>query len=454
MSDIDENQEENDQGITRQLRSKTKHLKSVAISTVSTNPIVLAGNSKNDKPIESVSNVVIDKTKNNGDQTSSCNFDKDNNKNIELNFDDKKKLYSEVVITNKSVTIETENKVKINNRTRGKSGVINSNNKKVEMGDLNVDHFLKIVSSYDGTPSELHKFFSQCSAIYDVLTEQDDKDLFFKLVKTKLVKRAYDVVKYNDFKNWPALQEELKKQFEIKQSVEHLQIELVNARQNHNENVQAFAFRIEQILSNLNDACIAREGNASAVYVRNLNSSTALRSFENGLRISQIQLVIKASRFTTLKEAIDKAIEEETNFDSRQATSNNSQNVLKCQLCNKRGHSANKCFSLTKYKNNSQKPAQNISNNNIQPNLNTSSNSHNNNNNNGNKNRSKLFCNFCRNQGHIYDNCFKRLKKNNSNSRVFENSNLNVNGNSQNITENTNPLDQNEMSAITRVGNI
>lgn len=68
--------------------------------------------------------------------------------------------------------------------------------------------------------------------------------------------------------------------------------------------------------------------------MRNLNSSTALRSFENGLRISQIQLVIKASRFTTLKEAIDKAIEEETNFDFRQATSNNSQNVLKCQLCN------------------------------------------------------------------------------------------------------------------------
>lgn len=268
---------------------------------------------------------------------------------------------------------------------------------------LIINQFIKIVPEFDGNSCNLHKFLKCCDLIYKPLVAKDDKDTFLELVATKLNGSAYEIIKYNNFESWDELKSILKKQFEVNKSVEHLQIELVQANQKQNESILEFANRIQQILSLLNDACIAREGTGSKTVVKNLNSGTALRSFIDGLRNEKIQNIVKSCRFTLLKEAIDKAIEEEISFSKNKFIKSNQ--TPQCQWCNKRGHVASKCFSLQNRTNNSNdknvSPSSTVINNSIKVNK---------------------FCNYCKRRGHLIDTCFLRKNKEKPDSQPSENS--------------------------------
>lgn len=286
------------------------------------------------------------------------------------------------------------------------NNLVNFKNNLVLKMSLSISQFLKIVPEFDGTSSKLHKFLKCCDLNFIPLVKDADKQMFLELVGSKLCGRAYDVVKYNQFQSWEELKNELCKQFEERKSVEHLQIELVQARQNSNESVLEFGNRIEQLLSSLNDACIAREGVESVKCINNLNSGTALRAFVDGLRIEKIQTVINSCRFKALKEAIDKAIEEEVTLNKKSFLDLN--NSPKCQLCNKRGHIATKCFSLKSRGESSN--SKNNSSSSIESNSNNNSKS------------TRLFCNYCKRKGHLIENCFKKNNQNKSGAQNSENS--------------------------------
>lgn len=214
----------------------------------------------------------------------------------------------------------------------------------VKMSVLNVDVALKIIPEFDGSSDRLHKFLLCCDMVYSGLM-QTESDKFLNLVKTKLSHKAYDIVKYTDFNKWQDLKAELKAKFQCTKSIEQLQIELINIRQQRNENVTSYASRVEKIVSELNEVCIDSEGATSAKTIINLNSKTALKAFQEGL-VDPIKLIIKASRFTTLQEAINKACEEEQTLNTRRSSNSYEQtSTVKCQICKRLGHSAEKCFN-------------------------------------------------------------------------------------------------------------
>lgn len=290
---------------------------------------------------------------------------------------------------------------------------------------LDVTLALKIVPEFSGECSrDLDRFNSCCEMVIDDLKDGEEVK-FLRLLHSKLTGKAHDILLFNDFQTFDELKTELISQFGETKSVESLNFELISLKQNRNEDVRTYANRVEKILSSLDSASIKREGLASAKAIRNLNSGTALRSFAEGLR-DPIRLVIKASRYKTLKEAINGALEEEIIVSQRQSlnplnsnNNNNSQSQTKCNYCNKTGHLSNNCFKRQQSNPNFRPSNSNFNKFNSEP-----ARFHNN-------NKIDKFCNYCKTVGHLINECRKRQHNNSRN--VYHNSNkVNTNRPSEN----------------------
>lgn len=223
----------------------------------------------------------------------------------------------------------------------------NSNNLDDNMTEskLDINMALKIIPEFSGNRSEFHKFVSCCDIMSTSLTSDADKALLAKIIITKLSGPAYHLIKYKSVTKWADLKVLLQEQFLESRSIAQLQLELLNCRQGNNESVRDFANKIEQLLNDLNDACIASQGPESATLIQNLNQKSAYQAFTQGLNY-QYKVLIKASRFTTLTEAISAAVEEErlNNVLGHKKTENKSTGRSKCHFCSKLGHLEKDCF--------------------------------------------------------------------------------------------------------------
>lgn len=70
------------------------------------------------------------------------------------------------------------------------------------MSKLNTEFALKIIPTFDGTASQLHRFLNCYEIIFKKLTSNDDKSLFLSIVETKFTEKAYKVVKYTEFESY------------------------------------------------------------------------------------------------------------------------------------------------------------------------------------------------------------------------------------------------------------
>lgn len=272
---------------------------------------------------------------------------------------------------------------------------------------------LKLIPEFDGNRANLHKFLNACDLISEDITAAEIPILLL-IIKTKLTGPAYNIVKYTEFTTWESLKEKLMQQFLETKSLSQLQLELIHIKQRTNETVRSYSNRLEQTLANLNDACIASEGSESSSVILNLNSKTALKAFERGLN-PKISLIIKASRFTSLTEAIEAAVlEEKSGFSySNQTSYNPSQpkprNPTHCNFCKKTGHSIEQCYLK---KNKEQLPSFKSE-----------------------VKKVTITCSYCKNLGHHINECRKREYNNNKKNNTNSNSPSTVNKHSENCSE-------------------
>lgn len=234
--------------------------------------------------------------------------------------------------------------------------LLNDQNSESKLDDLkttmafSVDLGIKFIPEYDGSPQELDRFFLNADLLYKTLTDNKEKKLFVEFAKCRLRGKAFNFIKYKNIENWDEFKKELRGQFSEAKSVEQLQVELVQIRQFRNEDVKIYGNRVEQTLSQLNDACILREGTDSSELIQKMNSNTALKAFQDGLK-DPIKIIIKACRFTSLRESITKAIEEELSLNNNKMINpfhnyNEQNKIIKCQICQRFGHIATNCVSF------------------------------------------------------------------------------------------------------------
>lgn len=260
---------------------------------------------------------------------------------------------------------------------------------------LNINIALKIIPEFCGDRKTFHKFVSCCDIMNTELTSPADQMQLVHVITSKLSGTAYDITKHTQFLNWPELRTHLQSHYLETRSVAQLQSELINSRQKSNECVRDFANNIEQILNDLNDACIASEGIASAAIIKNLNTKSAFQAFVEGLS-HPYKLIIKASRFDNLKDAISAACEEERVHKTRLSNTPKTnldkfgKSTLKCNFCKKMGHSEEKCYS----KRNNQSPLPSFPKREIKTEVNMTRNS----------------CAYCKKDGHHIRDCFKKKR--------------------------------------------
>lgn len=211
----------------------------------------------------------------------------------------------------------------------------------LELSESNFDlgMAIKIIPEFSGESSKIHKFLSCCDIVLNPHKDDENNNAdFLSFIITKLNGQAYNIVKSKKFNSWGELKAALITRFATVKSAEQIQSELVNSKQGGLD-VKAFALKIEELLSELNDACIASEGFDSTVYFEGINEKIAIKSFCDGLRDRELKTLVKACQFTELKLAIQKAIEE----DQASYKINPNQNIVTCQICDRKGHSSLFC---------------------------------------------------------------------------------------------------------------
>lgn len=266
--------------------------------------------------------------------------------------------------------------------------------------DLNISQALKLIPSFDGTPSNLHQFLECCDIIYDDIKETD-YNKFLRLMKKILIGKAYnETVKHNTYDSWEELKDDLKLRFTYVRSKLQISTELNTIRQKSDESVRDFGSRVQALVCELNDICITDAGAGSEKIVEAINAQTSLIAFQEGLN-SNIRLVVKAANCKLLKDSIAKALEEEL-LSKRHDSVDDVNKKVKCQFCEKIGHTANNCYKI-KIKNKS--------------NVNSSI---------ANLEESvpKKFCAYCKKPGHHIDYCRARQAAETKKQQAASSSNL------------------------------
>ncbi|KAJ8914119.1 hypothetical protein NQ315_016194, partial [Exocentrus adspersus] len=186
----------------------------------------------------------------------------------------------------------------------------------------------KIIPHFDGDRQNLHKYISCCQVVWDSATTRANQQMFLNIAKARLSGPAYNLIKYKNINDWDSLKTVLQEQYLERRTIAQIQRELLSTRQNFNEDVSSFANRIEMLTLDLDDACIASEGQASKTVIQNLNAKSALKAFVEGLQ-PNLKFIIKASRYTEIHEAVEAACEEERNIKTNKPLFNAQSNSFK-----------------------------------------------------------------------------------------------------------------------------
>lgn len=277
---------------------------------------------------------------------------------------------------------------------------------------LNISHALKIIPFFDGKITEIHKFCTCVEVLWSQIVDPKEKLLFMNILKTKLCNQAYEVVHYKNFDKWEDLKLALENKFLKRRSQGAVSAELVCIVQNKSESIKSYSSKVENLLNELNDICISKHGLEHADIIKKVNESTALNSFQDGLK-DNLKIIIKSHHFDNLNDAIAQAIEEEI---SHKPLQNNSYSNIVCSFCHKSGHRIDNCFKRNRNFNNGNPIQSNTSRSyekqysNLEP-VQSQNPNHSfhpkiyQNNSNYNANST---CNYCKRVGHNISECYKR----------------------------------------------
>lgn len=320
----------------------------------------------------------------------------ENNSDSETNSENNSNSESKIIENLKS---ESENSSVDQSRSQNSEKHIKTIPNICTMAGLSVDHAIKLIPEFKGEKQNLDKFINCVDMFSENLVKEEDTNFLVYIIKTKLTGEPYDIVKYQNANTWIEIKKVLKENFSCTKSVQQLQLELNNCRQYMNEDVRTFSQRIEQTLSFLNK--VSTDGQTAEVIkaLIEFNGKSALNSFQNGL-IEPIKLIIKASRFVTLSEAINCAIIEENNLKQRGNYNPNS-NFKKFNSDNSKNNFVPQYKNNYQKSNNFQKPS------NFQK-FDKYSHSLPQFNKNPQVNNIQKHCNYCKKPGHLIAECRKR----------------------------------------------
>jgi hypothetical protein len=165
-----------------------------------------------------------------------------------------------------------------------------------------------MIPTFENGADRLHKFLQIADDLYLTATTAPEKATFLQIIVLKLEGRAYEVVKSAGALTWEGLKADLRTKFLPCKTVSQIQIEIAQIAQRGS--ISDFAEKINLTLTSLNEAIAATSGAEQAAIFRPANERLALDSFIRNIR-PELRAVVRAVAPTTLRAAIQAALEEE-----------------------------------------------------------------------------------------------------------------------------------------------
>lgn len=280
------------------------------------------------------------------------------------------------------------------------------------MATFNMSQAFKMIPEFDGNPMNLHRFIQISEIQYKRAKTVEEKLDFLDVITSKLVGRAYNLIlRYHSYDNWQDLKKSIEANFSKLRAVQLIMADVFSLSQDIKETVSAYASRTEKLFDELNvSSTSALETESQTIH--KLNETTVLNSFVNGLR-EPLRLILRAARLETLSAVIDLALQEEK-LNQLQAKAEINHKMY-CSYCKTNTHNTKNC----RRRNNNYTANSGINNfstrDNRFPKFNSSQ-SHPTSQIRVTQRIPKM-CNYCKKEGHIIDDCRKRLYNNSKNQK-------------------------------------
>lgn len=273
------------------------------------------------------------------------------------------------------------------------------------VGDSVTLQFLsRFIKPYSGERDKVHAFIRNCDNAME-LASADQKKPLFNYICSQLYDKAELAIANHNYTSWNQLKEFLLLSYSEKKSFGHLQLELQTCKQTFDEDITSFMQKIETLQVKLMQNARTNTSDEKELEGKFANiKEMALQSFIINC-LPNFGTILRSRDPQTLSDAYDIAIrEEKIQKYVKQSYSKNNNNF--------KGNNKNNNFKS--FRNNG-----NTQNNNNNNNNNSKSvfNRPNNTNNNNGFNKEKFvfvqdkFCNYCKKNGHIIQDCRKLKQK-------------------------------------------
>lgn len=288
-----------------------------------------------------------------------------------------------------------------------------------------------IPKSFDGNRTELYEFVSNCENAFKFAHNSQNEPLIAYVI-SKITGSAKAQLRDKEINDWKDLKELLIQLYADKKHYTQLMEDLNTIRQNFNESILSFHNRVDKLYTRIVN-CISDNDEGTRKARVQIIKELALQRFILHSQ-PEISRFLRSKNSNNLSDALTSALEEERALQISKSSSLGSRPSKFCKNCKTKTHNTQDCFKNKKFNVQLNKPSENSNTNNHS---NTNYNSNKNYKSNGNYNSSyqSKFCNYCKKNGHLIDDCFKRQRKNEGNS---SNQNINYNSNFSNNTESLN----------------
>ena len=175
--------------------------------------------------------------------------------------------------------------------------------------DFDIETGIMLLPVLDGTEATVHRLINAIEFYATILNEKGRKTLCFFVLKTRIPRAASSQLKQK-YDSCDSLIDDLKKYFIVPKDVIALVTQLNMAKQG-NGSIAEFGNRLEKLVSDI--AIVEGKGDRNIErIIFDTYEQLAIHVFKRGLKNLRLQTIILIWKFSSLKEAIARAIEEET----------------------------------------------------------------------------------------------------------------------------------------------
>ena len=209
-----------------------------------------------------------------------------------------------------------------------------------------------ITHPFDGDKRKLREFIENVDVVFE-LVHPSKHDTLLKFVKAKITGDARSKLMVRDLTHsWRLVKGILEENYATRRTLDYYACKMFNARQDKSESIASWGNKIDELQTDLREAarrvCKPEEILGAIGLINHLGKAC----FVQGLHSERIQTIVRSrGESILLSQAIEISLEEESAILSMKERSPAGANgpPLRCNKCNKIGHTASRCFSSNSY---------------------------------------------------------------------------------------------------------